>query len=125
MRFEDFESLIAARGTNSDHWPDPTRAEYEPIRSWLASEQNLDEMLAGIVTPPLSANFQDQVIEALPSAARTRFQFGGLVAAGLACIFAAAVYFQTPSEDLAWQNAAEEVGLSDIYDWVMDDEAAQ
>jgi ferric-dicitrate binding protein FerR (iron transport regulator) len=128
MLFETFETLIARHGTDPARWPDPLLAEQEHVKAWLKAERELNAAMQAVPTAALSANFQDRVIEALPNTQSNRsgrrLRYGSLVAAALACVFAGTLFLQSPSEDEAWQEAAEDIGLGDIYEWVMDDDIA-
>ena len=122
MQFENYEKHVARHGIDPRRWPDPQLAEIEPVKSWLETDRTVQFALMGRPTPPLSANFQDQVIGALPAAPKKYVRIGSIAAAALACLFAGTLFLQTPSQDVEWQNAAEEAGLGDIYDWVMDED---
>ena len=124
--FEEFEILVARHGTDPALWPEPDLARDPEVAGWLLAERAFEAKLHGTAMPPLSANFGDRVVGALP--AQRRWRIPGAVAATVLVAIVGVALVGGPMRNgpaqgesaEPWLEFAEDAEFGDLYEWVMD-----
>jgi len=139
MTISEFEALIAAYGANSARWPENRRVAGERFlktnpdaQKLLQAETKLDAMLDTISTSEPSEILKARIMKAAtgqvhsaPLENTPRRQYWKIAASFAVIVAVGAIGYSTytsPSEiqteETVWLEAANELGVSDIYTWV-------
>ena len=135
----EFENLVAAYGANPARWPEARRAAGEQYmisnpatETLLRNEAKLDAALDLVIAPEPSDILKARImkdatgnVSQAPSIKPERKQHWKIAAAFVAVLAVGGLTYsvytttaETESETTAWLEAANELGVSDIYDWV-------
>lgn len=138
MTETEFKNLLAAYGANPVRWPEDRRAAGElyletnpDAPALLQAEAELDAALDRLTTPTPSDILEARILKAatgqvsLPLQTKpARLQYWKMAASFAAMLaigvvgYSAYTLADPQSEETVWLEAANELGVSDIYAWV-------
>ncbi len=143
----EFENLLAAYGRDPARWPETVRVSAQAFLTThqaelgpaLADAANLDDMLSQYVPAPPSDLLTARLLRSLPpqqipqkSKTPGWHAIAAMVVAAFSLGFGGSQYFLAPGTpagdgvsiataetvDGAWLEAADDLGVSDVYNWV-------